>query len=48
MALNKGIDKDAKLAYQGDVKPRHPDVVEFAGNFNLSSIHLHNHNFKSI
>ena len=32
----------------GHKSARHPDVVEFAGNFNLSSIHLHNHKGESI
>ena len=30
------------------VNARHEDVIEFAGNFNLSSIHLHNHKGESI
>ena len=30
------------------VNARHPDVVDFAGDFNLTSIHLHNHKGESI
>ena len=42
MALNQGIYQDAKPT------ARHPDVIEFAGNYNLASIHLHNHKGESI
>jgi len=42
MAENQGIYQDAKPT------ARHPDVIEFAGNYNLKSIHLHNHKGESI
>ena len=41
-------DLDADLGIGGKLTARHEDVVEFAGNFNLTSIHLHNHKGESI
>ena len=39
---------EGKHGYAASGNRRHEDVVEFAGNFNLSSIHLHNHKGESI
>jgi len=42
MAENQGIYQDATPT------PRHDDVVEYAGNYNLRSVRLHNHKGESI
>jgi len=47
MAFNKGTDKDAKLAFQGN-NPKNPDVIEFAGDYGLTSMKLINHDGKAI
>ena len=47
MAFNKGTDKDAKLAFQGK-NIKNPDVIEYAGDYGLSSMKLINHDGKSI
>ena len=47
MAFNKDIDKDTKLAYQGP-KDKHPDVVEYAGDYGLREMVLINHDGDAI
>jgi|TARA_B110000285_G_scaffold208183_1_gene248178 hypothetical protein len=42
VAFNRGTDKDTKLAFQGN-NPKHPDVIDFAGDFVLKDIVLINH-----
>jgi len=47
MAFNKGTDKDAKLAFQGK-NIKNPDVIEYAGDYGLTSMKLINHDGNSI
>ena len=47
MAFNEGTDKDIKLAFQGN-NSKNPDVIEFAGDYGLTSMKLINHDGKGI
>ena len=47
MAFNQGTDKDTTLAFQGN-PIRHPDTMDFAGDYSLTEIALINHQGEAI
>jgi hypothetical protein len=47
VAFNQGTDKDTTLAFQGN-PIRHPDTMDFAGDYSLTEIALINHQGEAI